>query len=995
MPLPRALAAPLRWMRRPRVWLALVAGSLGVYSAVGFWGVPRLLRSQLPTRLSALLGRPVRLDKVIFNPFTFHLELQGFAVMEPDGAFLVRFDRLLLQPRARTLFFREMVLERVALKGFHCRYQILPGGRTNVSDILARLAAPPATGKPSQATSAVPAKPTSPPRSVYVRSFNLEGARATFEDLSGPDPFRAAFGPYALDLEDFCTRPGTKSSHTFVLKGATGETLVWSGTFGLDPLSSEGHLYLEHLPLPHYARYWRPYVGFDVRKGLGMLQTDYRFAWNSQQRAFQLWKGSLRLTGLELAPKGGGPVEGRLGALGIEGITYDLFGDHLRAAELTLGQGSWTLNRGQDGALSLANLFMGPPVRPEPVVPPKPVVAAPSTPARPRKVKPSPAPPPPKPFQLRVDRVRLDEQRFAFEDRSTTPPVRTGLHLKRLETGPFTLDPKGSMPLRAEATLETGGSLTLKGQVQPMVPAFQADLALTDLHLPPFQAYGAVKAPIPSGRLSTRLHLKGDFAQRAQLSALGGMELANFAIKDPGDGSQLIDLPSLGISGLAFTLSPFTLRVARLDMDRPAALLRLEPHGSNLARALGASPQALPSEAQASAALQAPLQTPIPPPTPAPAPEAPVPVHLDHLVLRGGSFHFQDTTVQPSATVALETLELEGRGFSTLPGATAPLTLSTRLDGTAPFSVKGRFNLLDPFADSDLAVQTRGWDLAPSAPYIVKYLGYAFRKGKLDLDVAWKVRQRNLEAENRAKLDQFYLGEKVPGPDAIKAPVKLGLALLRDRRGVIEADIPVAGNLDAPDFKLRKTIWKAVGNLFTKLATSPFDALAQLVGAKEDLSQAPFLPGQPEADGEGAKRLEALAKALQARPELSVEVEGAVDPQTDGAALRNQAFDALLARTRGTAGPVAADERPTLIAAAWRAAHPVPKGEKPGPEPKPEAMEQQLRDALPAPDLGPLRERRAAAAQEALVRAGIDVARIFRVGDKQPAPYAGVRLKVK
>jgi len=37
------------------------------------------------------------------------------------------------------------------------------------------------------------------------------------------------------------------------------------------------------------------------------------------------------------------------------------------------------------------------------------------------------------------------------------------------------------------------------------------------------------------------------------------------------------------------------------------------------------------------------------------------------------------------------------------------------------------------------------------------------------------------------------LGEKVESPDAIKAPVKLGLAILKDRRGVIDLDIPIDG----------------------------------------------------------------------------------------------------------------------------------------------------------------------------------------------------------
>ncbi len=1005
MSLPRALSAPLRWMRRPKVWLALVAGGAGLYTLVGFVVVPKVIEKQVPKRLSALLGRPVRLEKATYNPYSFRLTLDGFAVMEPDGEVLVGFDHFLVEPRARSLFGRDIVLERVELEGFRARYQLLPDGATNIADILARLSTPAAGTSQSAAMTEGTAAPTGtkPPRTIHVQAFSLKGARALFEDRSGAEPFLADLGPYSLSLKDFRTQPGAQTEHHFELRSATGEALAWNGTFGLEPLRSEGTLALTGFPLRRYSPYYRRFVGFDLRQGTGAIQTGYTFAWEAGHRQVLLKNGSLRLANLELAPQAGGPVEAKVRTLNFEQIGYDILGSRLTIGEVALEQGDWTVTRGADGSLSLPRLFVGAPTPPPAAAPPKRKLQAPPKPAPKSKSKsapkPTPPPPAPEPFRLRVERIRIEAQRFTFEDRSLPKPLRTGLDLKRLETGPFTLDPKDLTPFRLEASLHTGGSLGLTGTAHPLQPDFQAELTLTNLELPPLANYlaSALKAPLPSGRLTTRLKLEGDFSAKPRLDIKGDAALAALSLRDPNDDGALLDLPGLALKRIAFTLAPLSARVGSLELDRPTARFRLEPGGSNIARALGVAPTPAPEKTPRP---KAPTPVEVPPATPAPSPAAPapqIPIHLDRLILKDGTFTFEDATLKPAATVALERLDIEGSGFSTLPGAPAPVTLRTRLDGIAPLDIRGRFNLLDPMADSDLAVQTRGWDLSPSSPYIVKYLGYAFRKGKLDLDVAWKVRQRKLEAENRAKLDQFYLGEKIPGPDAIQAPIKLGLALLRDRHGVIEADIPVAGTLDSPDFKMRKAIWKAVGNLFTKLATSPFDGLARLIGAKQDLSQAAFQPGQAQPEVAGTQSLDALAKALQARPELSVEVEGAIDPARDGDALRERGFEALLAKTRGTAGPVLEAERPALILATWRAGHPTPKGTKPGPEPTPEVMAKELRDTLPSvePHLQVLADRRAVHAQDALVRAGIDLARIFRVGDRQPAPLAGVRFKVK
>jgi len=159
-----------------------------------------------------------------------------------------------------------------------------------------------------------------------------------------------------------------------------------------------------------------------------------------------------------------------------------------------------------------------------------------------------------------------------------------------------------------------------------------------------------------------------------------------------------------------------------------------------------------------------------------------------------------------------------------------------------------------------------------------------------------RVSQRELSGENKLVFDQFYLGEPVESAEALNLPVGLALALLRDREGRISLDVPVRGNLDDPDFKYGRVIWRTLGNILVKAATSPFALLGSLVpgGGAEDLSELAFASGSAEITEEARKRLDALASALRERPALRLEIVAPLAEEADRAGLAQTALERML-----------------------------------------------------------------------------------------------------
>jgi hypothetical protein len=292
------------------------------------------------------------------------------------------------------------------------------------------------------------------------------------------------------------------------------------------------------------------------------------------------------------------------------------------------------------------------------------------------------------------------------------------------------------------------------------------------------------------------------------------------------------------------------------------------------------------------------------------AKSSPVPVTIDVVKLAKAAVTFQDNSVQPPVFTGLSNLTGTVKGLSSKQLAKADVHLTGRVGKVAPLKIAGTINPLTEDAFTDLTITLGGMDLTAESPYSGKYVGYRLSKGKLSLDLKYKVSQKQLEAENKVVVDQLTFGEKVDSPDATSLPVPLAVALLKDRKGRIDIDLPIRGDLKDPDFKYGKVVISTLLNLLTKIVASPFTLMGKLIpggGNEEDLQFIAFDPGSATVPDQEVKKFEALAKGLEERPGLRLEIAGTADPELDRAAIRMRKLkDQLIAmrqRERGHASP--------------------------------------------------------------------------------------------
>ena len=174
-----------------------------------------------------------------------------------------------------------------------------------------------------------------------------------------------------------------------------------------------------------------------------------------------------------------------------------------------------------------------------------------------------------------------------------------------------------------------------------------------------------------------------------------------------------------------------------------------------------------------------------------------------------------------------------------------------------------------------MQAKVRDLELPPLSPYAIKYAGYGIERGKMSVDLAYVVQPSGeLTASNKIVLNQLAFGDKVEDSTA-NLPVKLAVALLADRHGVIDLDLPVSGSINDPQFSLGGVIWKVITNLIVKAVTAPFALLASAFGGGDsELSRVEFAPGVATLDASAREKLDKVAKALAERPALTLTVTG-------------------------------------------------------------------------------------------------------------------------
>jgi hypothetical protein len=756
-----------------------------------------------------------------------------------------------------------------------------PSGTNSPPATPSRQVTPPTTNEP-------PA-----PWTVTVGEFHLEDAGATFQDQTHGTPFETRLHPFHLSVTNFTTATNVDAQYDFALATEASESVTGRGTVALSPLHSLGTVKVAGVEL---KKYW-PYAEQNLRGGILAGKLDlagsYACALAGTNLSLVLSNGAVAVSDLQLRDAATNETILVLGGFGLEDIGASLEDRKATIGRATTRDTKVILRRLADGSINLLNLLPVPPAQ----APATNVLTTAGTSLPPAPSRGA------APWQVSLREFDLQQWQVRWEDLTLPTPALLqaddiGLNVKGLST-----DTRRPIELALGLKLNHAGAISLRGTAQAEPQEASLEVGVQGLDLRPFQPYlnPHVRLSINSGALNIRGHADYQTAEtnRPNAAFRGEVSITNLLTTDQSQFEQFIKWAGVYVEGLDFAWHPDHVKVAAVRVDGLKTSLLLDTNRQ--ANLLSVFPQTT-NAAPAPAANHSPAK----PATEAAAvPSPPLPISVGLLALTNVSFRFGDASLQPNCRFEIEELNGTVKGLSSDSTAAADVDLSGRVDEQAPFALIGKVNPLASQITLDLTFSNANMQLPSFTPYLEKYGGHPLNKGRLSMDLHYDIHQNELKARNSFRIDQLTLGPRNNSPNATKLPVKLAIALLKDRNGRIELDVPVAGHLNDPEFRVGPIIWKAVLNLLTKAATSPFKLLGALVGGGEELSFVDFEPGTARLlDGE-TNKIAKLTKALVERPAINLEIDSTVDPQADRHALarlevRNRLTAARLAELAAT-----------------------------------------------------------------------------------------------
>jgi Domain of Unknown Function (DUF748) len=924
----------MRWLLRSSrlAALALPLGLVLLYTLVGFFLVPYLIKAYAIPAVAERLKRPVLVKEVELNPFTLSLRLTGLEIRERDQSALLGFDEFFINFQASSLIRRAYVFDTIRLTVPYVSARVFKDGRMNLAEIM-----PPDDGSQQAAPPQAEQIPAEVP-AIEIGEFEILQGVVEFRDESKPKPYALDIVPIHIVLKNFHTKPGGDNSYAFTAELGKGETLSWAGTVSLEPIQSSGKFSLSGVKLPGLWQYLHDRFRFDVTDGTVAADATYALDASATPMKFQISQANVRIEKLAIKEDGSLDPVITIPALNVGGVDVDLATHEVTVGNIAVERASFTAWLNPDGSVNYQQMFS-----PMDSVEPPPVADSALPKAKDEK-----------PWAVWLKEITLQDHSIDFEDRTLPTPAQIQVRALIVKTHDVRIPITKALPLEVELQLNGTGTIHVKGSVLPN--PFQADvtLALKDIAIRPFQPYFKkfARIDVQSGALNLdgAMHIANEHLNGPFLSYEGKAGVEALSVADRDQGDLVASLQALSLNGVRVTVDPTTASIKEVSIQQPMVHLVVQPEGGlNLGKLAAVSP----SPASADEKLAEPQKAKSPP----------VPVTIGVVKLTKAAATFRDESVRPPIQTGLSDLTGTIKGLSSKQLARADVDLTGRVGKVASLKIVGTINPLSEDTFTDLTISLEGMDLTAHGPYSSKFVGYGLSKGKLSLDLRYKISKKQLEAENKVLVDQLTFGEKVDSPDATSLPVKLAVALLKDRKGRIDIDLPIRGDLKDPDFKYGRVVISTLLNLLTKIVASPFTLMGKLIpggGAEEDLQFIEFHSGSATVPDEELKKFEALAKGLEERPGLRLEITGTADPVRDRKVLGLQKLNAqLLAKwQRGNGAskvaelPMVEEERAIKeLFDQQRSQQPVTTPAEGNPKPPTiEDMRQQLAAAIPVSD---------------------------------------------
>ena len=494
---------------------------------------------------------------------------------------------------------------------------------------------------------------------------------------------------------------------------------------------------------------------------------------------------------------------------------------------------------------------------------------------------------------LVIEHIQIANSKVNFLDDTHNTPLTLPLGPVSLSASDISthLGSQTSINSLAIAVGENGHA-KVSGSVTPKPFAANLELDLAKIPLEFLTAYLSDKTFLVLNQGSVDVTGKLKY-QKGEILFNGDSKINDLVINQEDVESPVVTWKSLDLKKIELQTSPMSLRIDEAILDHVDTEVVVRKDGTLNYRQFMRNPAPLPkangeskvSGSKAVAAKNAKAESA--------EQKSAFDYHVGKLTLIDGEIDYADEQIRPNFRAHIHGVDGTVAPLSPDSQQKMNIALNGAVEEYGKFEGKGYFIPGTKYPSLNLDVNFHNIEMTTFTPYAGRFAGYEIKKGKLFLDLNYVLVNHRIKGKNEVLLDQFELGNEVESEKAPHWPLKLALALMKDRKGQIKFKLPVEGDVDSPSFSIGNLVWTALKNMFINIVAAPFDFLSSLVGGGDDMQMVFFEPGTSVPTAQEKTKIANLAKALADRPNLSVEIKGQYQA-ADIAALQKSEFEEKL-----------------------------------------------------------------------------------------------------
>jgi uncharacterized protein involved in outer membrane biogenesis len=725
-------------MRQTIKWTLI--SLFGLYTFAGFFIVPMIVESKLPTVVNSVTKGKLSVDDVDFNPWIFRIDLNNVAFANPQGETLAELEQLVVNVNLLELLWGNIAIERIRLERPAIHIVKYKDGQFNFAWLMAGGETPPVETK--EEANGLP--------HIKLNELFINAGGVTFRDETRAEPFNVALEPLYLNLQDIDTGSlTTKANSVQFLSDLDdgGEIQIKTKVTSYEPLALQTHVALKNGSLYTGWRYIKEMVPFKITDG--RLDVNFDVAIDlSRLDEMRIHDISTSLRKFQLLSKTNAPV------LGIDEIV-------LSGSEVLPLQQKVTLNefkisgvrlntvRHKDGSINLTRVFVPQATGDESAASDK----QNSTEEKPDTSSQS------QPWQVTLERFRLSPMEVTFTDETLTPALTSvvsdiNLGLHKVTSRPqerigldFGWKLNGQMVCEGKGSLEhtpvkLGTSAGCQGLELAWLNPYIKDAASKALEV--------YDLDIASG--TTGLGAEIAFEQEGNRFVLseGEVQIEGLGLHRPSNQADLAGFKSLTLNGVGFTTETNALHIDEIVWRDPYAHVKRDKAGViNLAQvAVGKASKDDTSAKSSTAGKEK---------------STPFSATIDRFDLRSGAVSFSDAVPSGGAVFNVTPLDLTVKHISSQPGRKLDYSLGLKINKKSRITASGKLQHTPLWQSGTLALEKM--DLTELNPYVNDAVYANIESGSLSyrmkgtFDSRETVRKKQLGSEGKLQIDDLNISD--------------------------------------------------------------------------------------------------------------------------------------------------------------------------------------------------------------------------------------------